>query len=88
MLQGDLYCNPIITQRRSTIWQTQAHRNDKIWTKERLKFDTEYREISGSGNTEGTTPAKRIRVLERGSWYETQESKEARRTETLNKARK
>lgn len=42
-------------------------------TKERLKFDTEG-EISGSGNAEGTTPAKRIRVLERGKWYETQET--------------
>lgn len=30
------------------------------------KFDTEG-EISGSGNTEGTTPAKRIRVLGRGT---------------------
>lgn len=42
-------------------------------TKERLKFDTEG-EIRGSGNAEGTTPAKRIRVLERGNRYETQET--------------
>lgn len=39
-------------------------------TKERLKFDTEG-EISGSGNAEGMT---RIRVLERGNRYETQET--------------